>query len=512
MFFWYFNNFQSVNSTDVKINLELSDIKFPNKDNNWYSNSSQHYQLYSLKISNCTFAYFHANAFNSRPFHMLYALKFHNFRTLYTDGKMFNGLELRALEISSSNIRSIAADFLAPIRRKLTSLTVSCVSPSVGLATFFGTRKLLNLRFVTIVGCNGNASRILRPVDFLQLPRVQGISLRACNIELIEAKTFNYIGETLSVLDLSFNRLKTMHLNWYAVFLDWSTQLPKKYVLYAHNPIVCDCDFYEVQNLTLLLTNSLTAEGKLPVVPHYCKEPGPDKCENLQELSMQKLIYFGLPIGSYSFPKVNLRISNGTLMVRTQFKAKFRIWIHNWSWREVRKRSKCPSPEWLRDSVQCIAFPAGENQMLSIIEHLRRSPLISIYVILLVANKRVWPLHIQSARMADAYSRCCELHNFILVSVITCVGGFFIGLLCMISFGKQRRKTEDTFKYLEQIRFVYSSSGWQKKYFHFVLTGGRFRRITMVMASIYGKFEVAYDHWLHCRVRNRTRKLIKCIG
>lgn len=466
MFSWYINNFQSVNSTDVKIQLELNKIRFPKNVSNWYSNSSEHQQFHTLTISNCSFAYFHANAFNLNPFRMLFMLRLYNFRPLYTDAQMFNGLELRALEISRSTISSIAADYLGPIRRILASLTISCLSPTVGFATFFGTAKLLNLRYINILGCSENASRILKPVDFLQLPRVQALALRACNIEFIDAKTFSYIGETLSVLDLSFNRLTTLHLNWYAVLLDWSTQVPKKYVLYLYNPFVCDCDFYEVQNLTLLLTNLLTAEGKLPVEPYYCKEPSPDtKCENLQELSMEKLNYSESPIGSYSLPKVNLRISNGTLMVRTQFKAKFRIWIQNWTWREVRKRSKCPSPEWLRDSVTCIAFPAGDNQLLSIVEHLRRSPLITFYVILLVTNKRVWPLHIQSARTVDAERSCCDLHNFILVSVITCVGGFFIGLLCMISFGKPRRKTEESFQYLEEIRFAGSSSCLRNTFF-----------------------------------------------
>lgn len=432
--------FQANNNTaEHNIYLELINLDFPNKRLNrkWYFDPSHSIEFYRLEFINCSLQYFQANAFNAKPFMNLMTLVFTSIRRLYIQPEMFNGISLKTLKFWNTIVYNISDSFLAPIHKTLVSLEIHCVLSTVHLRSIFGATRLLELRFVVFTGCNQNGSRTLNSSYFQQLPRIQGLSMPSCNIEFIQPETFDYIGETLNVLDVSFNRLKALDLNWFSIFLDWSPRTSKKYVLFIHNPFVCNCDFYEIQNLTLLLRNHFTKEGKLPFEIHRCAAPDPQaKCENLQEISAQKLNNFDASVSSYSFTAANLRISNGTLNVLTQFKAKFRLWIQNWKWLEVRKRSKCPSAEWLRDSVTCISFPGG-SQTLPIVEYLQRSPITSVCAILSVANKRVWPLHIQSVYVSSGEREPGTWLGILAVAAAACAAGLGLGCIVKLLFGRR---------------------------------------------------------------------------
>lgn len=410
------------------MSLIVTRVNFPNEtlQPNWYRGQEN---LRAIEISHCNLKKIKNNAFRF-SFQTLYYITIQIPSKLIISPFAFNNLTATSFNLCAGVFANLGKNFLQPIRNSLFRFKLRYLSSRVSLKKFFGDQRLNSIISIEIMGTNAplNASRVLESTDFSQLPRIQILALRFCSITSIQPGTFDYIGETLALIDLSFNKLTTIESSRFSVFLDTSIK-SSKYLLFYYNPIECDCNYYELRNLTLFLRNHYSREGKMPDYFERCddaKYNASTTCTNLQDISMRKLNNHQPVISKYSFPKVDLRVANGMLSARTQFKAKFRLWIQSYVWIEVRKRTKCPSPQWLRESVTCVLI-GGDDKVLPVHQYLQRSNLTTFYVILSVANKYVWPLHIQSVRTNEEAK---QLHLvMVLVVVLTlCLGGFAFGL------------------------------------------------------------------------------------
>lgn len=386
----------------IEASLHLNEIEFPNASLNifWYAGVES---ITALEFNRCKLSLIEDNAFHADVFENLHTLKFVNIGLLDMQIHHFNPLQ--SLRFYHTQLTTICDNFLTPHRNSLNDFYIGDFPLDLNLNELFGYLRLPQLRTVQLYGVHGHydISRSLQPSNFTRLPSIQALSIIHFGIEDIEPDTFDFIGETLNWLDLTLNKLKTIETRWFAIFLDTNkNNRPYKFLWYKFNPMECNCDFYEVRNFTIYLNHfhNMHTEHEFSQRPHC--EIGREgkhnmKCDNLQTLQKEKIHFSESAIPTYSYPKVNIRVQldNGTLFVQTKFRSKFRVLVRNWRSAERRKRTKCPSPEWIRLSITCFLF-SRENPAIPFRQYLNQTILTTIFVILTEPKKRVWPMHIQT--------------------------------------------------------------------------------------------------------------------
>lgn len=131
---------------------------------------------------------------------------------------------------------------------------------SKNIATFDDLLYFNALFYIQICGNpyaqDGNA-RTLTANDFKQLKIIEDLALNYLNIEFIEYGAFDFIGETLQTLNLQSNRIKFIIILQFAGYFDEFTGRNIDWRRYKElylekNPLVCDCNFYEVHNFSYI--------------------------------------------------------------------------------------------------------------------------------------------------------------------------------------------------------------------------------------------------------------------
>lgn len=382
--------------------------------------------MYSIEFNNISMLLITSHAFDSPVFLQMHELIFVNVDHLKIDFGMFTNV-LTEIHFYDTDLLHINNNLLSPHYRTLLKLTANNFPATTDLTSFFGNRKLLWFLTVHIIGAKSQLiRRTLFAINFSRLVRINYLALVRCSIDAIQRDAFNFIGETLKTLDLTDNLLKAIDVAWFAVFLD-DLKFRENYVFFDGNPIVCNCQFYEVRNLTLLAKmgerNGMLAlqihESMPRCVVHTATV---QTCDTLQIISEEKICSLKSMVRPYAiaasnaFPKFAIHIArhkyeNDTttvVVIKTKFTVNFRLLIlNNHSNQNVIKR-KCPSLGQLKDSVACITLRGDVNAIPLIDGQLPKSQINSVRflttfgIVLSVANKRMWPLHIQTYRRADA--------------------------------------------------------------------------------------------------------------
>lgn len=427
--------------------LHLNEIDFPNATLNifWYSGIES---ITKLEFNRCQLSLIEDNAFNADVFEKLEYLKFVHMKLLDLQMGFFN--PLRGLEFHHTRLVTIPDNFLTPHQKSLNSFYMMDFPLNTNLNELFGYLRLSQLRAVQLYGIYGHddVSRSLQASNFTRLPSIDILALVNFGIEQIDPKTFDFIGETLTMLDLTCNKLKTIQTRWFAIFLD-TNRRDKSYKLlwYKFNPMECNCDFYEVRNFTIYLKHfhNMHEEHEYSMRPHC--EIGREtkhnlKCDNLQTMRKEKIYFNESAITTYSYPRVDIRVrvrsDDSTLIVRTKFRSNYRVLIQNRRTMEKRKRSKCPSPQWIRHSITCFVF-SHEVKSIPVHEYLNKTLLTTIFVILTEPNKRVWPMHIQTINAQMLVHE--TMQNFvILLGAIGGWCGIFIAIILIYYWDRRKKR------------------------------------------------------------------------
>lgn len=325
-------------------------------------------------------------------------------------------IPLRRLILQNVTMARITFGFLQPIRRTIEFVTLISLPDENNLNDVFGQHRLSQLYHLNVWGEQfSNATRTLTSANFTYLPAIRTLHIIRFGIEHIQSDAFDVISENLQLLNLCANKLKTIETAWFANFMDRPAQEPHylKTLQYNNNPLRCDCNFYELQHLAVYFEEFYKKHSTRAI----CTGPNVtdiERCENLQTISTQKLNSNPSIMKRYTYPKLYLRMADHSLAVKTTFKPKYRLLVLNYERMEVRKRTKCPSVEWMRTMVQCLMLRRNgqmdnrsghgssidaEWEILSIARsYFQHSPIAMVFAILTVPKKNVWPLHIQTIR------------------------------------------------------------------------------------------------------------------
>lgn len=290
---------------------------------------------------------------------------------------------------------------MQPLSRKLMAFTYIKCPAHLQLTPFFGSVRMSNLKYIFMSSEGLNASRFLSADNFTGLPVIESISLHFFGIELILEHTFDFIGETLDRIYLSCNNIKHLTYTLFAIFLN-SQCMNQKALSIVTADIECDCDFYELRNMSLIALKY--PKSLVDYLEFYtCRNEWPtiEKCPASQQIHSRsvclELPYFEL----FAYPEFNVHAVDDELIIETMAAVKYRLLIINHSTIEKRKSTKCPSKFWANQSVKCFQFSRLQSA-IAINQTIWRSDLMTIYIIYVSAFNEVWPLHIRSMRIEQS--------------------------------------------------------------------------------------------------------------
>lgn len=263
-----------------------------------------------------------------------------------------------------TDLMHINNNFLQPLFISLLNVNLNNFPATTNLTNFFGT---LRFKFLVSVSITGNKSqlvwRTLEAINFLRLVRIKRLALAQCSIDCIQADTFKFISETLKSLDLSDNLLKFIDIAWFFVFLD-DLKFRYSFVVLDGNPIVCNCSFYQIRNLTVFAKMNhrndmveLQLFESIPacVMDTVGRHSNVQTCETLQIISNQKLYLtksIERPYGAASknaFPMFSIHIAHNqysnnmttVAIIKIKFTVNFRLLILNYHQNQNVIKRKC---------------------------------------------------------------------------------------------------------------------------------------------------------------------------
>lgn len=324
--------------------------------------------------------------------------------------------------------RRIANRLLSPLTRGLVSFSISYMPDNVNFTEFFGRERYMTLSYFRIIGNEKQSTaRSLDVTSLPRMPRITNIRINYCGIEHIHANTFEYTGETLYLLDLNFNKLKAISIDFIAKILDTPfTSIGRKSIAFFFNPLDCSCEFYELCNFTYLSLEQPI--DSLPICQNTVPHLNCDK--DVQTISKRTLP--DMSADTLALCKINMRISNDNLIVKTKYTLKFRLWLMQHAPVGYNPTTKCPSKQWISESVTCLIL-SGEPKFFNVKRFVKKSHLTIFGAVLIMANREIWPLHLQTYRPDGVKNKrnsdLVTIVNIALLSII-CVD-FVLGVLLL---------------------------------------------------------------------------------
>lgn len=391
-----------------------------------------------LEIMNCELSIITPNAFNATVFHRLQDIEFRSLNNFEFNVSPTIYQEWFAIVFTDVHFRHVAQRSFSPLKRNVKNLFIEHMPDDVNFAELFANDRFLTLTHLAITGVGDYATRLLDSSCLPRMPHIKFVMMRRCGITFVHTNTFKYTGTTLRGVYLDFNKLTTISIDAFASIMDAPRKQPS--LTFVSNPLDCTCEFYELRNFTII-----GSKQEMWEIGECTEIRSQSSCTNMQTISKRKLFIVNPDIFVYGLPKVSVRVgSDGFLVVITKFTVAFRLLVINRADIRYRKNSKCPMSEWMRNSVKCVRLTGSESN-ISIAQFRPEagSSLLTLGVILPMANRQMWPLHIQTYRYSfDVVEHFGGVTVYILMC-ITSIAGLLIGGLIVYCYGKCKTMTED---------------------------------------------------------------------
>lgn len=371
-------------------------IQFPNPvlGPGWYNSK---YRIHSITFQNCNIVAIKKDAFVGDVFSDVSSLSLSSESPIQYEIGMFNGLDkLDSLKLYEVSFRSGCSRCLEPLKRKLYEFAYLSFPDDLHFNDLFGNARLSNLCTIHMVADNQTRSRTLAAANFSGLSVIYALSLPSCGIEIICADTFSYIGETLTNIDLAFNKIKTVN---YIIFRTFFTTISRhigaifndKRLNIFNNLFDCDCQYYELKSI-VEAENYHIPEGGIynKLTCNYNFMSFQSNCNNLHTIRSAKLCLNTTGNASNSFLKFVLRMVNGNLYLKTGAQGTFYLLIFCHDMQP--RRGRCPSRAVKTGLIQCLLLTNATKQV-SMEKYLQTSSITSFFITYFSRTHRFWPLH-----------------------------------------------------------------------------------------------------------------------
>lgn len=300
------------------INFPGNHYSLPGFSKDWLRVDLRITQLY---ITNSNVLRISKDAFNTAHFTTLRILSISNVPiSLLYDGA-FNGLEnLKEIHFDHVKLYDFDGNILAPTKNLDTFKMKNCGDHPVHVDNLFGTVALHHLKYIFIRDCK--LFDTITKHTFSALHNITNIQLVSCEITHIGPNSFDIPLQSLKILQLSDNKLKSLPKNLF----DGRTT-PNLMLFLGNNPWHCGCKelgglqqmlhFKSDINLNSVICKSPAeyADFELKHCPPLCKPEPPSKNDNLTELNPS--LKNDKPMKSTSFPDNFIPLRTETAFITT---------------------------------------------------------------------------------------------------------------------------------------------------------------------------------------------------
>lgn len=351
--------------------MYLENLTFPERriSKGWYR---ARISVVHLEINDGAFSAIDEDAFNDDGLADMESLFLKHHKYFILSPLAFDGFT--ALQIMSVNVAEYNGDMtvlhssaiLFPIRRSIRMLALSG-GLAESIASIFSAQKFSMLFLLHI--SNQKNLHTLSYRDFITFPVLYTLMITNCGVRVIMPNAFDYVGVTLTNLQLIGNELKTLPIGIFNVFIEWHINMFDKVLLIHDNPWSCDCALIETENIVFHIL-SHKQDKNMPEAPtNDCTRMHPIHCPEIEALSPGR-ICLSKDRERYFFPRFRLKIDREylNLNITATVPRKYRLLFIDLT-RTVQfqgKKSKCPTINWLDESAKCFKF---NNQTESIPFH-----------------------------------------------------------------------------------------------------------------------------------------------
>ncbi|XP_055837927.1 uncharacterized protein LOC129906274 [Episyrphus balteatus] len=253
--------FQVLQSTECEENiiLQLDHQHFPNfvLSNRWKSASKM---IKSLVIRNSEFSHIRNEAFNSIDFTGTQTLTLLGVKLdTLGNGVLLGFARLQSIHMEGK-VRNVDRCFFQPVQSFLMRLTLKADLTISGKDNIFGISFMSNLHALDL--SENTITGSLARTFFIGVPHLRYLILSDSEISSIEIDAFDDIAASLTMLDLSNNRLKTLDIRC----MEQLVTIGSARIYLLGNEWLCEC---HLRPLVTLYEDYPNSFGDIP----YCKGP-----------------------------------------------------------------------------------------------------------------------------------------------------------------------------------------------------------------------------------------------
>lgn len=318
----------------------------------------------------------HAGAFNRISFHCTRKMELYlNQGVLTIREGVFDSLEkLQTLRIVGRLTVPIPIAAMALRIKRITFVGL----PNHSLADLFAAatyRRVVRVH-ISNVQWPQTQFRQLVAADFAAFRQLTTVILNYCGITVIEEQAFDYVGRTLTTVDLRGNRIKALTVDMFRRM--YESHRSESVVFQVENEFsdfVCTCQFVELVIMQCpfqtkkpgnCLECTLIANFHTKACDVYRNVPLPTMCINWNEDTRLRIV------------QVRLTHENGAILLDTRFSSKMRVIFVNF---DAMAGRKCAARA-TKMNFKCLRIDRSTDYLeLNEIEEVRGARLISITVI-----------------------------------------------------------------------------------------------------------------------------------
>lgn len=423
-------------------------MHFPDQriSTNWYGAAAF---IIDLELMFCDFIAIEMEAFAAPTFQHMRTFNLTTNQTFDYSPGIFIGLRIEMIRIEkvgTANVGSLYLNksaLLRPLQGSLRSIDLQG-DISIDMDRLFGVYRLVRMEYLIIK--NQNNLHLLEHSNFCGLRIIRGLDIINCGVRAIHPHAFDYIGYTLSRLNLSQNQLTTLPSNIFVTFLE-ANDLCRLILGLEGNPWSCDCDLLETIYFDRIF--NLTKFDKQPtIIDCSAALVSIHSCAGIQVIrpckaciqSKQSFIYFA---------RFNIRINHGfrALVVNSTPKRTYRLLFIDLKHRIQfqTKRPKCPSHNYIRQSTKCMLLFI-DNELIGVPINIHDRSVYQMISLNYIAFDEVftfWPYHCLVWRTGDDEPLREEI-RWLLCLIGIVLTGHCVGLLIGMSYEWHRKKNNGT--------------------------------------------------------------------
>lgn len=426
----------------MKTSLSLRKINFPNStlSPGWYNGDNP---FIALELIGNDIEIIKTGAFDAEPFKELRELTFLNNPTVEFEHQIFRNLrKLEVLIFRFTIIKNMDTKLLQPVDRTLIHLSYFGLPVMNSFDYMLGKVRFSKLVQVRMHSTSTEALKILGPSNFTSLLVLKYLDLSHCGIEVILNQTFDFLGETVEVINLEFNELSAINAKLFHIYLDRQFLFHKKLFL-TGNPFICDCDFFEYRNMTSMnlfenkkishCYKNLSCVHSVDSTETEQNRTGHLKCHKMSTIHVAKICQYHSQFEINAHPKFHLSFQKEreSISLKTHVIGSFRLLVKNLELVNSRPKKRCPSRELIHKYAKCYIL-SKEERAMPFTKFLAQSKISTFFVIHVSSKKTVWPLNCMTLRnweqQFENHLVWTRVYLVVLIAVIFLIVGLIIGI------------------------------------------------------------------------------------